>query len=174
MLARGEPVTIRTLTPQDGQIEAQFVRDLSPQSRYLRFHSTLKELSPEMLKKFTQFLYPDSMALIATVGTGATERQIYVARYVSGSAAEKARRSAEVAVAVADDWQGCGIGTRLLQELRKVAVEAGIQDLHMHVLSQNRRMLKLARSLGFDYSKAADGFLSRELGKSLTGGQDYP
>jgi hypothetical protein len=37
----------------------------------------------------------------------------------------------------------------------------------MYVLSQNRRMLFLARALGFDYKKAADGFMTRELGKSL-------
>jgi hypothetical protein len=46
---RDTQITIRTITPQDESIEAQFVRDLSEDSRYLRFHSALKELSPELL-----------------------------------------------------------------------------------------------------------------------------
>jgi len=83
------------------------------------------------------------------------------------AADEQVARSAEVAVAVADDWQGCGIGMALLLELRKVAVDAGILNLHMHVLSENRRMLDLARALGFVIKQPADGFLTRELGKSL-------
>ena len=77
----GKPVTIRTMQPSDRDIEQQFIRELSPLSRYYRFHTALRELSPYMLDRFTHVNYPDEMALIATVLDGDDEREIGVARY---------------------------------------------------------------------------------------------
>jgi len=165
--ARGAAVTIRTITTADTDIEAAFVRNLSPESRYLRFHSGLRELTPELLARFTQIDFPDTMALIATVADAGAETQIGVARY---AASPPGGDTAEVAIAVADDWQGCGIGTRLLLELRTVARSAGFRHLHMRVLPQNHRMIELARRLGYEPKPSADGFSARSLGKPIEDG----
>jgi len=141
----GVPVTIRSMRPSDRDIEDRFVRDLSPDSRYLRFHSALRQLTPAMLERFTNPDYPSEMALIATIADGDAERQIGVARYVCAPGSDRA----EVAVAVADDWQGKGVGGRLLRCLRDIAGENGVRHFEATVLPQNRRMLALARELGF-------------------------
>lgn len=44
-------VTIQTMTPGDREIESEFVRNLSDKSRYYRFHSALRELTPELLER---------------------------------------------------------------------------------------------------------------------------
>lgn len=141
----GVPITIRTLVPDDRAIEEAFVRDLSPESRYLRFHTALPALTPEMTERFINLDYPDQMALIACVGGGQNERQIGVARYAR-SATESA---ADLGIAIADAWQGKGLGTELLRRLLVLADRAGIRQLSADVLYENHRMRSLARDLGF-------------------------
>jgi mono/diheme cytochrome c family protein len=63
----GVDVTIRPIRPDVAVIEQEFVRLLSPQSKFLRFFAPIKELSPSALKNFTQTDYLNDMALIATI-----------------------------------------------------------------------------------------------------------
>jgi acetyltransferase len=160
----GKLVTIRTMQPSDRDIEQQFIRELSSLSRYYRFHSALRELTPYMLDRFTNVNYPDEMALIATVYEGIEEREIGVARYARNPGADRA----EIAVVVADAWQGKGIGSRLLVDLRNLARDAGIKHLEASILWENRRMQELAQALGFSIRavKISDGH-KLELGKDV-------
>jgi acetyltransferase len=156
-------VTFRSLFPEDQDIEAEFVRNLSDESRYSRFHGALRELTPEMLHRFTHLDFPLQMALIATIPEGSLERQIGVARYATANIDEPA----EVAVVVADDWQGRGIATGLLTHLRSTALDAGITDLYVSVLASNRRMLSLAQYLGFNSQAGKGDYQARHLGKVI-------
>ncbi len=163
----GVTVTIRTMQPEDREIEQRFIRELSEQSRYYRFHSALKELSPYMLERFTHVNYPDEMAIIATVPEGGGEMQIGVARY----ARKPGSHTAEIAIVVADAWQERGVGTRLLVDLRRLAIDAGIRQVEASVLPDNRRMLGLARELGFSLKPLKPVDTSTiELGKELDEG----
>src|SRR5690606_1215544 len=65
VLRDGTPLTIRPIRPEDARLEERFVAGLSERSRYLRFMYVLKELTPEMLSRFTQIDYDREMALIA-------------------------------------------------------------------------------------------------------------
>jgi len=56
--------------------------------------------------------------------------------------------SAEVAVAVVDDWQGRGLGSALLEELTERAGEEGIERFTATVLAENRQVIELLRGLG--------------------------
>jgi acetyltransferase len=156
-------IRIRPIRSQDREQEAAFVRNLSPASRYFRFHSTLRELTPRMLERFTHVDYPDNMALVALALTPGGEEQIGVARYVR----EPGTDTAEMAIVVADVWQGLGIATRLLIDLRDIAREAGIERMVANVLRENGRMLDLVRHLGYELETSKDGYRAAQLGKSL-------
>lgn len=163
-VAGGVTVRIRPIRPEDREREADFVRSLSPASRYFRFHSTLRELTPQMLERFTRNNYPDDMALVALVDGADGEEQVGVARYVRQPGTD----TAEIAIVVADDWQGRGIATRLLTDLRDVARRAGIARLVASVLRENGRMLELVRRLGFGLEPAGGEFRTSQLGKRVT------
>ena len=141
----GTDVTIRPIRPDDSVIEQEFVRSLSLRSSSLRFFTPIRELSPAALEKFTHTNYPKEMALIATIGSDGSEREIGVARYAPTD--EEGR--VEFAVVVADDWQGKGIATQLLRHLFGIASDAGINSIEGSVLRENERMLKLAKDFGF-------------------------
>ena len=148
------------MQPSDRDIEQQFIRKLSPLSRYYRFHTALRELSPYLLDRFTQVNYPDEMALIATVFEGNHEREIGVARYARGPGAN----CAEIAVVVADAWQGKGIGTRLLSTLTDAARQHGIAGFTADVLADNKRMLAVFHGSGHEVSsRLVDGVYNLKI-----------
>ena len=157
-LRDGRLVTIRSMRPEDAAQEQAFVRGLSAASRRTRFFSAIRELSPTMLHEFTHPDYPRSCALIASVRMGTAEgdedRQVAVARYapVLPGTHDSVPASAEFAIVVADDWQGCGLAARLLRDLISAASIAGLARLEGLVLRDNRRMLRFARALGFTSS----------------------
>lgn len=160
----GQRVTIRTIRPEDRHIEAEFVKALSPRSRYHRFHGTLSALSQQMLDHFINPDYPNELALIATILNHNKEQEIGVARY----ARTKVAGHAEVAIVVADEWQGKGVGTRLLIDLRCLAKQAGFHQVEVCILRENRRMIELARELGFIDSSAESDFATMTLGKEIS------
>lgn len=148
----GSRVTIRPIRPEDREIERAFVSKLSSNSKYFRFFSAIKGLSPQMLDRFTQVDYPREMAFIATVQVAAQDLEIGVARYAPGSS----EATAEFAVVIADEWQGRGIGRELLRHLFEVARTSGFERLEGIVLSANENMLSLCRSLGFTERNCAE------------------
>ena len=106
---------------------------------------SLRELTPAMLEHFTHPDYDHEMALIAIVSYQGNETEIGVARYVKYSDGEHC----EFAIAVADPWQGKGVGRLLMQELFSAARANGLKVMEGFVLTTNRAMLRLAKSLGF-------------------------
>ncbi|MBP6308943.1 MAG: acetate--CoA ligase family protein, partial [Burkholderiaceae bacterium] len=61
----GEQYTIRPIHPDDADMLQTLVRSLSSESRYFRFVSSMHELPPQMLSRFTLIDYDREMALVA-------------------------------------------------------------------------------------------------------------
>lgn len=141
----GRVITVRAIRPEDAAMEQAFVRALSEESRYFRFANALHELSDPMLVRFTQIDYDRELALVAVVQEEDGPRQIAVARYVIDSDGA----GCEFALAVGDDWQGRGIGRRLLGHLADAARARGLKNMAGQVLNHNTRMLALMTTLGF-------------------------
>ena len=141
----GTDITIRPIRPEDAEIEAKFVRELSKESKYFRFMNSIHELSQEMLVRFTQIDYHNEMALIAVRQTPDGEDQIGVARYTTN----QDRRSCEFALVVSDKWSGKGIGHQLMRNLMEIARDRELEVMEGQVLSDNKRMLALMESLEF-------------------------
>lgn len=142
----GRTITIRPIRPEDAEMEQNFVKHLSDESKYYRFMDTLRELTQSMLVRFTQIDYDREMALVATLpGEGGKETQIGVARYVTNPDGE----TVEFALAVADDWQMHGVGRKLMTMLIDVARKKGYRAVVGDVLAMNSKMFRLMTTLGF-------------------------
>jgi acetyltransferase len=151
-LIDGTYITIRPIRPEDAETEREFVDGLSERSRYLRFMYALKNITIQMVSRFTQIDYDREMALIGLVDVGGRERQIAVARYVTNPDG----RSCEFAIVVADDWHNKGIATELLRRLIDVARDRRLEEMVGIALRENKGMLALARELGFEQRRAPD------------------
>jgi len=66
-------------------------------------------------------------------------------------------KAAEVAFAVADDYQRRGIGTRLLEQLAARAGALGVERFVAEVLSDNRQMLGVFEAVGFAVTRDVAG-----------------
>jgi acetyltransferase len=145
-LPGGEKLVLRPIRPEDAELEQEFVERLTAQSRRLRFQSSLRSLTPSMLARFTQIDYDREMALVAITQEGGREREVGVCRYIRMPDG----RSCEFAIVVADDWQGKGLGRRMMQRLIEVARERGLESMVGWILASNDEMLDLCRRLGFE------------------------
>lgn len=143
--ADGTAVTIRPIRAADLALEVEFARRLSPRSLYQRLMSA-RTPTLEELRRYTDIDTERELALIATVRAGGRERQVGVVRYVREPSTERA----EIAIVLADDWQGRGLGTRLLRGLIAAARVAGVRCLTGTALSTNDAVLALGRKLGFE------------------------
>jgi acetyltransferase len=141
----GTRITIRPITAADFELERDFVTRLSPESGYQRLMSA-RRLSAAEIRRFTDIDYEREMALIATTPVNGRERQIGVARYVKD---ENTPGEAEFAIVLADDWQGRGLGRKLLGSLFVAARANGVRRAVATTMSSNGGMLALARRLGF-------------------------
>jgi acetyltransferase len=155
-LRDGTRIVIRPIRPEDAEREQAFVGALSAESRYFRFMITLRELPPDMLYRFTHPDFQRELALVAVAGHDAASPLIGVTRCV-----------AEFALAVADEWQNRGVGTRLLCELMRDARAIGIRRLWGEVLATNVRMLGLMTSLGFGIEPAPHDPLLRRAARLI-------
>ena len=162
-LPDGTDILVRPIRPEDAEIEQEFIRNLSKQSKYFRFMQSIQELTPEMLVRFTQIDYDQEMALIAVNERSGREEELGVARYVTNSD----RVSCEFALVISDAWQHRGIGHRLMNLLMKVARDRGLETIEGEVLSANSKMLDLLRSLDFRIYNVPDDAGIKAVSKTL-------
>jgi nucleotide-binding universal stress UspA family protein len=140
-LRDGTRVAIRPLEPDDRDALAEGFARLSPESRYRRFFAPVAELRQRDLDYLTRVDHHDHEALVAVdpqSGEG-----IGVARYV-----RTGPDVAEPAMVVADDWQGRGVASRLLDALARRALEEGIERFEAPVLAGNDDAIRVLERLG--------------------------
>ncbi len=148
----GLTVKIRPISPEDAELEQEFVRRLSPETKYFRFMNTLRELSPAQLVRLTQIDYDREMAFVALTEIEGKEIEVGVARYAMNPDGE----SCEFAIVVADDWQGKGLARRLMGVIIDTARSRGIRYMNGDFLAENRRMIQFVTTLGFVLSPHPD------------------
>lgn len=144
-LTDGSEVVVRPIGPDDASLLQAFVRRLSPRSRRFRFFAALAELSAAQLDRFVNVDPARGLALVALNGRQEGTAIVAEARYALAQEGEKA----EFAIAVADDFQGRGLGKQLVKRLLATAWRLGVRRLFGEIKSDNRAMLAVAMRLGF-------------------------
>jgi GNAT superfamily N-acetyltransferase len=138
LMADGRPVHLRSIRPDDADALVEFHRGLSPDTVYFRFFSFHPELSPREVEWFTNVDDHDRVALVALVD----ERIVAVGRYDRW----RGTTEAEVALVVADEVQGCGLGTLLIEHLAAIGATEGLERFVAKVLPSNGRRLAVFRA----------------------------
>ncbi len=133
----GTHVVLRPIAPSDAPLLHAAFHALSPESRYLRFLGHLSDLTPSMLRYLCEVDGRDHVAYVAVVETpaGEAERIVGVARFVR---ARDEIDTAEIAITVADELHGFGLGTLLLESLAHAAATRGIRRFTAYTLRENR------------------------------------
>ena len=139
VLRDGSTVHVRPVRPGDDQRLLTFFRNLSKTSRAFRFFSATSDIFlMREARREAVVDYVRTFGLLAT--TGSDERIVGHALY-AGLDGDRA----ELSIAVADDYQGRGVGTILLGQPAEIAATNGIRVLEADVLPDNHRMLEVLR-----------------------------
>jgi len=152
-LPDGTPITLRPIKPEDEALEHEMLSTLKPETMRTRFFSVISDISHEMLVRFCNIDYEREMAIVAEVRGEDRKRIVGIGRLI----VDPDFREAEYAVLVHDDFQGKGLGYKLVDVLIGVAQDMGLEGIHGTVLSENDKMLRIALKLGFTMRREEDG-----------------
>ena len=156
-LATAPQLTVRPIRATDKAALLDLFERLSARSRLRRFLAPKPALSRRELTYLTEIDHRTHEALVAVAPDGAF---VGVARYACDPGETTV---ADVAFAVADVWQGRGVGTGLARLLLERARANGIVRLHATMLADNRPARTMLGRLGFAVCGIADGVLEVDL-----------
>jgi GNAT superfamily N-acetyltransferase len=141
-LRDGSPVTIRRSTTDDEPALREFLSKLCLEARRLRFFTGAVDL--DEAAHLSAEGGPDRIGLVAFDQHGTLVGHALCIRLGTREAGR-----AEVAVEVADDLHGLGLGTILVERLAEIAEGHGLVTFVAEVLPDNDAMLDVFRD-GFD------------------------
>ncbi|MGH8868460.1 MAG: GNAT family N-acetyltransferase [Actinomycetes bacterium] len=147
VLRDGGTAHVRPIVPGDADRLTAFHARLSPETIYLRFFAAYPTLTAKDVERFTTVDHDRRVALVATIG----EEIIGVVRYD-----RVAEDTAEVAFVVADEHQGRGLGSVLLEHVAAAARERGLKRFVADVLPHNRKMIGVFVEAGFSLAREVE------------------
>jgi len=164
ILRDGSTASIRPSRPEDRTAMRLFFAALSLESRHQRFFSAGMP-SEKVIERFCDSSDPrEVFTLIVTRATEVAPHIIGVGSYIGRN-----DDSAEVALAVADAFQGKGVGALLLERLALLAVRNGFGRFWAITSMDNRRMMEVFRSSGFAIrEEPKDGCMEVDLAAAPT------
>jgi RimJ/RimL family protein N-acetyltransferase len=147
-LPDGAPVLIRPIRADDKRMLTDGLRRLSDESVHRRFLTPKRSFSRAELRYLTEVDGRDHVALVAEHPSGPARRLIAVARFVRLA---EDPHAAEVAITVADDWQGRGLGSlpseRLAVEARRLGIRRFTATMAANNVPAHRLMARLTDHL---------------------------
>jgi acetate---CoA ligase (ADP-forming) len=153
ILRDGSTLRLRAPGRSDTDALVAFFTRLSQHSLYLRFHG-IRHVDAALVEHVVEPNWVDSGALIGFLADpDGGERIVALAEY----ARLRDPQVAEVAFTIAEELQGRGAATRLLEQLAARAGEVGIESFVAEVLSENTAMFSVFRDAGFEVTRALDG-----------------
>lgn len=165
ILRDGSPIRIREASEADVPAIVEFLEGLDPESRRLRFAAVGGDLVARA-RAWASPGQPGDCSLLAETLVGGRRRVIG-----SGTCLRVGATVAEAAFAVADEWQGMGVATLLLETLAQRASEAGVTSFVAEVLVENARMLQVFRASGFPLRlRSEPGAVRVEFPTEMSGG----
>src|SRR5450759_160714 len=145
----GLEVLYRPVRISDEPLLKDFFYSLSDKSNYRRFITLRRYLPHEVLQKMVAIDFTKQMVILAVVEQGEKEVVVGVGQYVVMGDSH----TAEIALAVRDEFQGRGIGSELLAYMSQVARRQGLLGFTADVLGENTPVMKMLEKSGFGLQK---------------------
>jgi RimJ/RimL family protein N-acetyltransferase len=132
-------ILLRRIRPEDKDALVAGLGRLSERSDYQRFLAPKPRLSSSELRYLTEVDFVDHYALVAVLARS-PEVVVGVGRWVRSA---ESATDAEIAIVVADDLQGRGVGTHLGRALAEAARARGIERFTASMLPSNQAAHRL-------------------------------
>lgn len=141
----GQHVTIRPAKPVDRRRIQEHFYGLARKDVVSRFMYDKRQFRHDEVEDLSQIDYVQTFTIVALVGEFGFGKVIALGEYQR----VPSRNIAEVAFSVMQEWQGHGLGRRLIFKLTEAARENGLEGLAAYTSPDNRPMIRLFQSLPF-------------------------
>ncbi len=162
-LSDDTPVHLRMIRPDDAEGIRAGLKEMSEESRYRRFLTSVDNLPDSMVTYLTDVDGIDHVAMVCETAAreGSRARIVGAGRFVRD---EKTPETAEMAVAVVDEFHRRGMATLMLKHLSEAARERGIERFAALVSEENDPMKSLIGDSGVENTASAgDGAVMYNL-----------
>ena len=141
---------LRPIRPEDEPLMIEFHKTLSEQSVRFRYFSMLKletRIAHERLTRICFNDYDREIALVIDYKNPQTARHeiLGMGRLIKLHGLDEA----EWAIIISDQWQGHGLGTKLLRLLVEIGRKEKLSRLIAHILPDNSVMQHVSKKVGF-------------------------
>jgi len=162
-MKNGKEVILRPIKPEDEMLEAEMFTHFSERTQRFRFFQLIKDISHELLIRYTQIDYDREIAIIAELEENKKKKMIGVVRLI----ANQYNEDAEFAIVVADPWHNLGLGNKFTDYILDIARKRGIKKVYAHILKDNFIMLHIFKARGFKIIKNQDLYYAELEFKNL-------
>ncbi len=158
-LKNGQEVLLRPIKPEDEPMWLEMFQSFSEESIRYRFFQLLKDTPHEVRVRYCNIDYDREIAIVAELDEKNHKRILGVGRL----SIEPDGKTGELAFIIGDQWQGQGLGTKIVDFVLEIAKEMHIAAIYAIMLPDNRRALNLTKKMGFKHEYLADGTVKGTL-----------
>ncbi len=164
----GRNVLLRAIRPEDEPLWLEMFKNFSERTVRNRFFQLIKDTPHETRVRYCNIDYDREIAIVGEITEQGQRKITGVARLV----VERTGRKAEFAVVVADPWQSIGIGSKMVDYIIGIAEDKKLDTIYGVILSENTRMLRICREMGFKIEKQNEDEtkVTLELHRQVTSG----
>lgn len=152
-LKNGQEVLLRPIKPEDEPSWLEMITSFSEESIRYRFFQLLKDTPHEVRVRYCNVDYDREIAIVAELTEQGKRKILGVSRINI----EPDGKSGEIAFIVGDQWQGLGLGTKMVDYVLDIAKEMKVENVYSIMLPDNYRALSLTKKMGFALEYPNDG-----------------
>jgi acetyltransferase len=158
-LKDGQEVLLRPIKPEDEPLWLEWFQSLSEESIRYRFFQMLKDTPHEVRVRYCNIDYDREIAIVAEIMENGKRKLLGVSRL----SIETDGKNGEMAFIVTDQYQGLGLGTKMVDYTLDIAKEKGVESVYAIMLPDNYRALTLTKKMGFAIEYLEDSTVKATL-----------
>jgi len=143
-LKNGTSVVLRPIKPEDESLLSELYCSLSEETMRLRFFQVFKEVPHKTLTRYCNIDYDREIAIVAEMQKD--KRNIIGVALLT---LEPGGKRGEFAVVVGDQWQGLGLGSKLIDYIIEIGRDMRLKTVYGYIISNNSKMINMCTKKGF-------------------------
>jgi acetyltransferase len=144
-LHNGQEVLLRPIKPEDEPLWLEMFQGFSEKSIRNSAFQMLKTTPHAVRVRYCNIDYDREISIVAELTESGHKKILGVCRLII----EPDGKSGEMAFIVGDQWQGLGLGTKLIDYVLEIAREKGVETVTLKTYADNNKALTLTKKMGF-------------------------
>ena len=152
-LRDGRTVLMRPIKPEDEPLWLEMFQNFSEESIRFRFFQIIKDTPHEVRVRYCNIDYDREIAIVAELNEQGRRRILGVVRV----SLEPDLKKGEIAFIIADQWQGLGLGTKMIDHVIDICKDMKVETVYAIMLPDNVRAINMTKKMGFVIKYLNDG-----------------